>query len=66
MSGGPDGGAGEANLPRVQIVAQYIKDLSFENPGAPGTISSANRPNIDLSVDLQARRMEGSLFEVEL
>ena len=63
MSGGPDG-AGEANLPRVQIVAQYIKDLSFENPGAPGTITV--RPAIDLSVDLQARRMEGTLFEVEL
>ena len=63
MSGGADG-AGEANLPRVQIVAQYIKDLSFENPGAPATIT--NRPSIDLSVDLQARRMEGTHFEVEL
>ena len=64
MSGGPDGTGGEANLPRVQIVAQYIKDLSFENPGATATIT--NRPNIDLSVDLQARRMEGTLYEVEL
>jgi len=64
MSGGPDGAGGDANAPRVQIVAQYIKDLSFENPGAPGTIT--NRPNIDLSVDLQARRMDGPLFEVEL
>jgi len=64
MSGGPDGAPGDANAPRVQIVAQYIKDLSFENPGAPGTIT--NRPNIDLSVDLQARRMDGPLFEVEL
>lgn len=64
MSGGPAGAQGDANAPRVQIVAQYIKDLSFENPGAPGTIT--NRPNIDLSVDLQARRMDGPLFEVEL
>lgn len=64
MSGEPAGAQGDANAPRVQIVAQYIKDLSFENPGAPGTIT--NRPNIDLSVDLQARRMDGPLFEVEL
>ena len=64
MSGGPAGAQGDANAPRVQIVAQYTKDLSFENPGAPGTIT--NRPNIDLSVDLQARRMDGPLFEVEL
>jgi preprotein translocase subunit SecB len=64
MSGGPDGKGGEPNAPRVQIVAQYIKDLSFENPGAPGSIT--NRPNIDLGVDLQAKRMDGPLFEVEL
>ncbi|HVE02864.1 MAG TPA: protein-export chaperone SecB [Rhizomicrobium sp.] len=64
MSGGPAGAQGDANAPRVQIVAQYTKDLSFENPGAPGTIT--NRPNIDLSVDLQARRMDGPLFEVDL
>lgn len=63
MSGVPDGNS-EANAPRVQIVAQYIKDLSFENPGAPSALTG--RPAIDLGVDLQARRMEGALFEVEL
>ncbi len=64
MSGGPEGSGGEATAPRVQIIAQYVKDLSFENPGAPSSITS--RPNIDLGVDLQARRIEGTLFEVEL
>ena len=42
--------------PRVQIIGQYIKDLSFENPGAPMTLTV--RPEIDLGVDLQARRLE--------
>ena len=69
MSGIPGGtAAGEndadANAPRIQILAQYVKDLSFENPGAPGQMSQ--RPNIELAVDLQARRMEGPLYEVEL
>ena len=64
MSVGLDGTAGEANAPRIQIVAQYIKDLSFENPGAPSSIT--NRPSIDLGVDLQAKRLEGPMFEVEL
>jgi preprotein translocase subunit SecB len=59
---GASGGAGAA--PRIQIVSQYIKDLSFENPGAPTTLTG--RPNIDLGVELQARRMEGPLYEVEL
>jgi preprotein translocase subunit SecB len=48
----------------VGIVAQYIKDLSFENPGAPALMSQA--PNIDLGVDLQARRGDAEHFEVEL
>ena len=69
MSGTPGGAAvgdngADANAPRIQIVGQYIKDLSFENPGAPSGMTS--RPNIELGVDLQARRMEGALFEVEL
>ncbi|MEI9885588.1 MAG: protein-export chaperone SecB [Rhizomicrobium sp.] len=57
-----DNGAGDA--PRIHIAAQYIKDLSFENPGAPGTITV--RPAIELGVDLAARRMDNGLFEIEL
>ena len=49
---------------RVQILGQYVKDLSFENPGAPA--SPASPPQIDLGVDLQARRLEEERFEVEL
>jgi preprotein translocase subunit SecB len=55
---------GEGTGPRVQVVAQYVRDLSFENPGAPGNIQG--RPQIDFGVDLQARRMENEQFEVEL
>ncbi|MBI1329012.1 MAG: protein-export chaperone SecB [Alphaproteobacteria bacterium] len=58
----PDG-ADLSNL-RIQVVGQYVKDLSFENPGAP--FSFQGRPAIDLGVDLQARRMDTSRFEVEL
>jgi preprotein translocase subunit SecB len=66
-TGGPgpqDNGGANPQAPRIQMIAQYVKDLSFENPGAPANI--ANRPNIELGVDLQARRTEGPLFEVEL
>ena len=64
MAAGENGTGNDVNAPRIQIVAQYVKDLSFENPGAPA--SSAARPSIELAVDLQARRVEGPLFEVEL
>ncbi len=50
--------------PRVQVMGQYVKDLSFENPGAPGALSQ--RPQVDFGVDLQARRVDNDHFEVEL
>jgi len=50
--------------PRIQVMGQYVNDLSFENPGAPTAM--AQRPAIDLGVDLQARRLEPPHFEVEL
>ena len=63
----PNGGAPEAApqggpAPMVQIVAQYVKDLSFENPCMGLNI---RQPQIDFNVDLQARRVqEGGPFEV--
>ncbi len=59
-------GNGEPDAPtfRVQVVAQYVKDLSFENPGAPSNLSQ--RPQIDLGVDLQARKLNEESYEVEL
>jgi preprotein translocase subunit SecB len=60
----PPNGNGSGEAPRIQLVAQYVKDLSFENPGAP--MFTSVRPAIDLGVDLQARRMEGDQYEVDL
>ena len=55
---------GEQGAPGIQIVAQYVKDLSFENPGMGLNIQ---RPQIDFNVDLQAKRiLDGGPFEVLL
>jgi preprotein translocase subunit SecB len=59
----PNGNGGEQNF-RIQAIGQYIKDLSFENPGAPMTVNV--RPEIDLGVDIQARRLDPERFEVML
>ena len=55
-----------ADQPVKQLILQkiYIKDLSFENPGAAAEINQ--RPQIDLAVDLNAKRLENEIFEVEL
>jgi len=68
MSGEGNSGNGQMdanNAPRLQVVGQYVKDLSFENPGMPGNFANG-RPQIDLNVDLQAKQMDAQHFEVEL
>jgi preprotein translocase subunit SecB len=55
---------GSENQPNLQIVGQYIKDLSFENPGAPAGFNG--NPEMDLGVDLQARPVGPDHYEVVL
>jgi preprotein translocase subunit SecB len=58
---------GEARPPLV-INAQYVKDLSFEVPGAPAIFGQMQQrpPEIGIKVDVQARNLEGAIFEVVL
>lgn len=52
---------------QVVINAQYIKDLSFENPGAPANlVSKGQAPAIDVSVDIQVQGIQEKVFEVAL
>ncbi|PIR37623.1 MAG: protein-export chaperone SecB [Alphaproteobacteria bacterium CG11_big_fil_rev_8_21_14_0_20_39_49] len=52
---------------QVIINAQYVKDLSFENPNAPKSlIGKGEKPNIDVSVDIQVQALEEKTFEVSL
>jgi preprotein translocase subunit SecB len=64
QSNGDFGPQGQQPL-RIQILGQYVKDLSFENPGAP-LVNSAARPQIDLGVDLQAKKLDQDRYEVEI
>jgi preprotein translocase subunit SecB len=59
------GGADQA--PRLQINAQYVKDLSFENPNAPQSlVQQAAPPQIQVGVDVGARGYGEGRFEIEL
>jgi preprotein translocase subunit SecB len=56
-----------AMQPAIRILAQYVRDLSFENPRAPESLrGGANPPQIELAVELNAQGREGGVFEVEL
>ncbi len=63
------GGATTANGPQpsLNVLAQYIKDLSFENPSAPQ--SMANReggPAININVNVNANPMSETDYDVRL
>ena len=55
-----------ADLPQVSILTQYVKDLSFENPNAPGSLQSQEQPRIDVNVSVNAKRGGDNVYEVEL
>jgi len=47
--------------------AQYIKDLSFENPRAPQSlIQPTAQPEVEINVDVKARNLGPEVFEVVL
>ncbi len=49
------------------INAQYIKDLSFENPRAPQSLMpQKDPPEVQLSVDVKAQNLGPEVFEVLL
>jgi preprotein translocase subunit SecB len=68
-NGGPAPGPDQASaqgVPQLMVLAQYVKDLSFENPNAPQSLGQNVQPQINVSVNVAARPMTGSDFEVEL
>ncbi|MCH7930178.1 MAG: protein-export chaperone SecB [Proteobacteria bacterium] len=51
----------------ISIVAQYVKDLSFENPRAPASVlEQGTEPHGDLSVQVRSRKLGGDEYEVVL
>ncbi|KAA5803821.1 protein-export chaperone SecB [Alkalicaulis satelles] len=60
----PGGDSGAA--PMIRVLGQYVKDLSFENPNAPDSLRGQGQPEIDLSVDVNARALDDETFEVVL
>jgi preprotein translocase subunit SecB len=65
---GQSGSAAAAAEPQPLIInAQYVKDLSFENPRAPQSlIQPSTQPQVDINVDVNARNLAPEVFEVTL
>jgi preprotein translocase subunit SecB len=67
-SGSTDGSPSAADSPHIRVLAQYVKDLSFENPTAAATTQRSDiAPSIDMGIDVNARPLgENEAYEVDL
>lgn len=65
-----DGAAtdGADAAPQAGVMAQYVKDLSFENPNAPQSFQPAGdtQPQIDVNVGVNGARIGEEAYEVQL
>jgi preprotein translocase subunit SecB len=53
--------------PQIGVLAQYVKDLSFENPHAPRSLTpSGQQPNINIQINVDAAPVSETDFEVTL
>ncbi len=61
--------AGQPQTPPLVVNIQYVKDLSFEVPGAPQVFTQLRtQPQVNINLDVQARRVQEnqSIFEVSI
>jgi preprotein translocase subunit SecB len=59
-------GADDNGQPQVSILAQYVKDLSVENPSAPQVYSWQVQPSLDVQFNLNAESAGDGVHEVTL
>jgi preprotein translocase subunit SecB len=60
-------GAGAEAAQQLIVNAQYIKDLSFENPRAPHSLTQqSSAPTVDINVDVNAQAVSPDAYEVVL
>ncbi len=61
------GNTGAATGPSFNLIGQYIRDLSFENPGAPGSIlAAATQPTFSVSINVAVKKQADDVYAVEL
>jgi len=59
-SGAPDG------EPQVSVLAQYIKDLSVENPSAPQVFQWQVQPSVDVQFNINVEKLADDVHEIIL
>lgn len=67
-NGGGASHPGDSSLaPQVNVLGQYIKDLSFESPDTERFFKGpGNNPNLQLNFNVNVRKLQEPVFEVAL
>jgi preprotein translocase subunit SecB len=66
-NGGPAQPAAQDMQPQLTVVAQYIKDFSFENPNAPKSLSTRQeQPQIGIQINVGATPVSDTDIEVAI
>jgi preprotein translocase subunit SecB len=63
----PTQGAGDNKLASLNVLAQYTKDLSFENPNAPNYgMTPDQAPDLNVQINVNAKPLSDTDFEVAI
>jgi preprotein translocase subunit SecB len=57
---------GSDTQPQVGVLSQYVKDMSFENPNAPGIYQVQGQPKLDVQFNIGATTVGEGVHEVVL
>ena len=55
-----------AGVPQLSCLAQYVKDLSFENPNSPAVYQWQTQPKIEVDFNIGSSKLNDEIYEVAL
>jgi preprotein translocase subunit SecB len=64
--GAPAQPPAQEGAPQLSVLAQYIKDFSFENPNAPRSLQPSQTPSINIQINVDVKSLSDSDYEVGL
>lgn len=56
----------QEGAPQLSVLAQYIKDFSFENPNAPRSLQPSQTPSINIQINVDVKSLSDTDYEVGL
>ncbi len=63
----PEAAQDPAKLPSLNIISQYIRDLSFENPEAPASVmGGSSAPGFNVNINVAVKKQSDDVYAVEL